>query len=67
MQRTAQYLANLTPLRGIAALLTVIFHVDLMIGNGGNALIKIKDSMVLTRMYLMVDFFFMPENSLFQN
>ena len=58
MQRTAQYLANLTPLRGIAALLTVIFHVDLMIGNGGNALIKIKDSMVLTRMYLMVDFFF---------
>lgn len=58
MQRTAQYLANLTPLRGIAALLTVMFHVDLMIGNGGNALIKIKDSMVLTRMYLMVDFFF---------
>ena len=52
------YFPNLTPLRGIAALLTVIFHVDLMIGGGGNFLIKHKDSLVLTRMYLMVDFFF---------
>ncbi len=44
-------------MRGIAALLTVIYHVDLMIGNGGDMLIKRKDSMVLSRMYLMVDFF----------
>jgi peptidoglycan/LPS O-acetylase OafA/YrhL len=53
-----QYLSNLTPLRGIAALLTVIFHVDLMLGGGGGLLIKFKDSLLLTRMYLMVDFFF---------
>ena len=52
------YLPNLTPMRGIAALLTVIYHVDLMIGNGGGMLIKQGQSMLLTRMYLMVDFFF---------
>lgn len=52
------YLSNLTPLRGIAAILTVIFHVDLMLGNGGDSLIKIKDSLLLSKMYLMVDFFF---------
>lgn len=52
------YLSNLTPLRGIAALLTVIYHVDLMIGGGGGMLLKFKDSLLLTRMYLMVDFFF---------
>jgi peptidoglycan/LPS O-acetylase OafA/YrhL len=52
------YLANLTPLRGIAALLTVIFHVDLMIGGGGNMLLKFKDSLLISKFYLMVDFFF---------
>ena len=52
------YLSNLTPLRGIAALLTVIYHVDLMIGGGGDMLLKFKDTLLLTRMYLMVDFFF---------
>ncbi len=52
------FLSNLTPLRGIAALLTVIYHVDLMIGGGGGMLLKFKDSLLLTRMYLMVDFFF---------
>ena len=55
---TPKYLNNLTPMRGIAALLTVIFHVDLMLGNGGDMLIKSSQSMLLTRMYLMVDFFF---------
>ncbi len=45
-------------MRGIAALLTVIYHVDLMIGNGGDLLIKRSHSMLLSRMYLMVDFFF---------
>ncbi len=58
MNLKTTYLSNLTPLRGIAALLTVVFHVDLMIGVGGNMLIKLKDSPILTRMYLMVDFFF---------
>lgn len=58
MNLKTTYLTNLTPLRGIAALLTVIFHVDLMIGGGGNMLVKFTDSLVLTRMYLMVDFFF---------
>ncbi|WP_273215134.1 acyltransferase family protein [Runella zeae] len=58
MNNSTPYLANLTPLRGIAALLTVMFHVDLMVGGGGNMLLKFKDSMLFTRMYLMVDFFF---------
>ena len=55
---TPAYLTNLTPLRGIAALLTVIFHVDLFLGNGGDVLLKFANSMLISRMYLMVDFFF---------
>ena len=46
------YFSNLTPLRGIAALLTVIFHVSLMAGP------LAFNTQVLNRMYLMVDFFF---------
>jgi len=57
MKTPTPYLANLTPLRGIAALLTVIFHVDLFLG-GGNVLLKFKDTFLISRMYLMVDFFF---------
>jgi peptidoglycan/LPS O-acetylase OafA/YrhL len=57
MKPPTPYLSNLTPLRGIAALLTVIFHVDLFLG-GGNVLLKFKDSFLINRMYLMVDFFF---------
>ena len=53
---TPTYLANLTPLRGIAALLTVIFHVDLMLGNGGDMLVNFTGSMLINRMYLMVIF-----------
>lgn len=53
-----KYLNNLTPMRGIAALLTVIYHVDLMIGNGGDMLVNKSHTMILSRMYLMVDFFF---------
>ena len=49
------YLTNLTPMRGIAALLTVIFHIDLFMGN---ALVHPDTSHILSRMYLMVDFFF---------
>ncbi len=57
MQPSTTYLSTLTPLRGIAALLTVIFHVDLMLG-GGDVLLRFKDSMLINRLYLMVDFFF---------
>lgn len=49
------YLSNLTPLRGIAAMLTVIFHVNLFLGNG---LAPTGSTMLISRMYLMVDFFF---------
>ena len=49
------YLSNLTPMRGIATLLTVIFHVDLFMGN---SLLHPDASKILHRMYLMVDFFF---------
>ncbi len=51
----AAYLTNLTPMRGIAALLTVIFHIDLFMGG---ALVHPAASSLLSRMYLMVDFFF---------
>lgn len=57
-QITPTYLSNLTPIRGIAALLTVIFHVDLMMGNGGDMLLKFSDSLLINRLYLMVDLFF---------
>ncbi len=52
------YLPNLTPLRGIAAVLTIVFHMDLMLGMGGDCLLKYEDSMLISRLYLMVDFFF---------
>ncbi|GAA4400965.1 acyltransferase [Nibrella viscosa] len=58
MNQSTTYLPNLTPLRGIAALLTVIYHVDLFLGMGGDVLVKFADSSLLSRMYLMVDFFF---------
>ena len=46
------YLSNLTPLRGIAALLTVIFYVGLMVTP------LVSNSNLFNRMYLMVEFFF---------
>lgn len=52
------YLPNLTPLRGVAALLTVIFHADLYMGAGSGALLRLKDSLLISKLYLMVDFFF---------
>ena len=58
MQRQIHYLKNLTPFRGIAALLVVIYHLDLMLGIGGGGLVPVKDSIILSKMYLMVDFFF---------
>ena len=56
--KTTNYISNLTPLRGIAALLTVIFHIDLLFGNGGGLLLKLQDSKMINKMYLMVDLFF---------
>jgi len=53
-----KYLPNLTSLRGIAALLTVIFHVGLVLSSFGGQLLDGRISSVLNRMYLMVDFFF---------
>ena len=52
------YLNNLTPLRGIAALLTVLYHIDLMFGAGDGFLIPTALTKGMGRMYLMVDFFF---------
>ena len=56
--KTTNYISNLTPLRGIAALLTLIFHIDLLFGNGGGLLLKLQDSKMINKMYLMVDLFF---------
>ena len=42
-------------MRGIAALLTVIFHIDLFTGG---SLVHPSASSILNRMFLMVDFFF---------
>jgi len=55
---TGRYLANLTPLRGIAAMLTVIFHVDIVLSLFQGKLLDQNDSHLISRMYLMVDFFF---------
>ncbi len=55
---TNKYLSNLTPLRGIAALLTVLFHVDIILSVFGGHLVYAEVSSILNRMYLMVDFFF---------
>jgi peptidoglycan/LPS O-acetylase OafA/YrhL len=55
---STQYITNLTALRGIAALITVIYHVDVWIGNGGGMLIPRTVSRMPDRLYLMVDFFF---------
>jgi peptidoglycan/LPS O-acetylase OafA/YrhL len=55
---STQYITNLTALRGIAALITVIYHVDVWIGNGGGMLLPVTLSRMPERLYLMVDFFF---------
>jgi len=56
MNSLKNYLVNLTPLRGLAAVFTVIFHFNLMIVGG--ALIPQNQSSLISKMYLMVDFFF---------
>ena len=56
MKLQPSYLYNLTPLRGIAALLTVIYHVDIALGFG--VFVNQQQSHVVDKLYLMVDFFF---------
>lgn len=48
------YLSNLTPLRGIAALMVVIFHFYILV----TPLMDPQTSLAMRRWYLLVDFFF---------
>jgi peptidoglycan/LPS O-acetylase OafA/YrhL len=52
------YLRNLTPLRGIAALLVIFFHADLFLKADTGILIAHNVSSLIKKGYLMVDFFF---------
>jgi peptidoglycan/LPS O-acetylase OafA/YrhL len=58
MTKKAIYLSNLTALRGIAALLTVVYHVGMWLGVGGGMLAKLDQTKLIEKLYLMVDFFF---------
>lgn len=49
-----EYLATLTPLRGIAALMVVLLHCDLFVA----PLWDHRQSLLIKKWYLMVDFFF---------
>lgn len=56
---TNKYLTNLTPLRGIAALLTVVYHVDIILSIFfGGGLVNSKKTFFMSHLYVMVDFFF---------
>src|SRR3984885_11887402 len=54
MEHKARYLSNLTPLRGIAALLVAVFHFEMAIGR----FVPAKQTMFFEKSYLMVDLFF---------
>src|SRR6476620_3742105 len=54
MKKETVYISNLTPLRGFAALMVVIYHFEEVIGRFVNA----SDSMFIQKSYLMVDLFF---------
>src|SRR5579871_2767592 len=54
MPSKAQYLSNLTPLRGIAALLVAIFHFEMAIAR----FVPAQTTMFFEKCYLMVDLFF---------
>ena len=54
MQHKAPYLSNLTPLRGIAALLVAVFHFEMAIAR----FVPAKQTMFFEKSYLMVDLFF---------
>jgi peptidoglycan/LPS O-acetylase OafA/YrhL len=50
----ARYLSNLTPLRGVAALLVAVFHFEMAMGR----FVPARISMFFEKSYLMVDLFF---------
>jgi peptidoglycan/LPS O-acetylase OafA/YrhL len=54
LEHKAEYLSNLTPLRGIAALLVAIFHFEMAIAR----FIPANLTMFFEKSYLMVDLFF---------
>ncbi len=56
---TPTYLANLTPLRGIAALIVLLFHFDLFWGGPfAGTLFATDTTLFVKKGYLLVDFFF---------
>jgi peptidoglycan/LPS O-acetylase OafA/YrhL len=59
MNKSITYISSLTPLRGIAAILVVLFHYDIwLMLKGFPRLIGTNYSNILTSGYLWVDFFF---------
>ncbi|MBS1932368.1 MAG: acyltransferase [Bacteroidetes bacterium] len=54
MPHKTRYLSNLTPLRGIAALLVAIFHFEMAIAR----FVPAQQTMFFEKSYLMVDLFF---------
>lgn len=59
MKPTVNYISSLTPLRGIAALLVVLFHYQAFsIIHGFPGLLDQFNSQIITKGYLWVDFFF---------
>lgn len=58
-QKSVNYISSLTPLRGIASLLVVLFHYDIwLMLRGFPRLINAKYSSIIANGYLWVDFFF---------
>ncbi|NMH89048.1 acyltransferase family protein [Flavivirga algicola] len=58
-KKSVNYISSLTPLRGIAALLVVLFHFDIwLMLHGFPRLINTKHSSFITNGYLWVDLFF---------
>ncbi len=54
MEHRAGYLSNLTPLRGIAALLVAVFHFEMAVAR----FVPAQKTMFFEKSYLMVDLFF---------
>ena len=54
MQHNARYLSNLTPLRGIAALLVAVFHFEMVAAR----FVPATTTLFLEKSYIMVDLFF---------
>jgi len=54
MEHRAKYITNLTPLRGVAALLVAVFHFEMAIAR----FVPAQQTMFFEKCYLMVDLFF---------